>query len=351
MTAIRTFPQENWQKAPPPDVNMDAERLNQAKQWLDEKFADLKYRVAIVRHGYLVAEWTRAIDAESKIPIASANKSLLSSMLGIALAEGRIRSADDLVIDYYPEMMDVPEGEGPKEGRYAFAKDRNATLRHLICNVSGYMKPGEEPGQVFNYQTNGMCVLSHAIEKAYDLYDVDDPEGSPKIPVLYQEKIAGPINASWDYVSGSQTMHDRARLHIFGWGSGILTTLGDLARLGWLWCNWGSWEGQQVVPEDWMREITRVAPDILAHNPENTWRYGHGFWTNEKGKIWPDLPREGFTAWGAGGHCCVVFPGYDLVVAMNPTPYPGQAQPYETTTVTWLQQQEVLKLILEACEN
>ena len=45
-----------------------------------------------------------------------------------------------------------------------------------------------------------------------------------------------------------------------------------------------------------------------------------------------------------------VFPSYQLVVAMNPTPYPGSSQPYETHTVTWLQQQEVLRLILDACE-
>ena len=79
--------------------------------------------------------------------------------------------------------------------------------------------------------------------------------------------------------------------------------------------------------------------------------YGHGFWTNEKGKLWPDLPREGFTAWGAGGHYVVVFPSYDLVVVMNPTPYPGASQPYETHTVTWEQQQEVLSIILDGCEK
>ena len=347
MTTMKTFPQEDWQTASPADVGMDAHKLNQAKHWLDEKFAALNYRVAIVRHGYLVAEWTHAAAADTKLGIASANKSLLSCTLGIAIAAGKIRSADDRAVLYYPEMMDVPEGEGPKEGRYAFEKNTNATLRHLICNVSGYMKPGEEPGKVFNYQTNGMCVLSHAIEKTYGLYEVDDPEGSPKIPPLYQEKIAAPIGAAWDYTSGSQQMHDRARTHIFGWGSGILTSLRDFARLGWLWCNWGAWAGQQVVPEDWMRQITRIAPDILANSPENTWRYGHGFWTNQKGKLWPDLPREGFTSWGAGGHYCIVFPGYNLVVAMNPTPYPGQTQPYETHTATWLQQQEVLRLILE----
>ena len=154
--------------------------------------------------------------ADEKIKIASANKSLLSSMLGIAIAEGKIRGADDPAFDYYPEMMDIPEGEGPKEGRHAFEVNRDVTLRHLISNVSGYMKPGA-PGQVFNYQSNGMCVLSHYIEKAYGLYDVRNPEESRKIPLLYQTKIAEPIGAKWDDHSGSPKMHNKARLHIFGW--------------------------------------------------------------------------------------------------------------------------------------
>ena len=329
---------------------MDAEKLDQAKAWLDDKFIDAQYRVAIVRHGYLVAEWTRAIGSQERIHIASANKSLLSSMLGIAIAEGKIGSADDLATDYYPEMMDVPEGEGPKTGRWAFAANQGITLRHLICNVSGYMKPDEMPGQVFNYQTNGMAVLSHCIESAYGLYSVDDPEKSPKIAPLYKEKIADVIGTDWDYTSGSQKMHEKARLQVFGWGTAIRTSLRDLARLGWLWCNWGNWAGKQVIPESWLRAATVVAPDILANNPEEVWRYGHGFWTNEKGKLWANLPRDGFTAWGAGGHYVVVFPSYDLVVAMNPTPYPGASQPYETHTATWKQQQDVLELILDAID-
>ena len=115
----KTFPKADWQVAPPSDVGMDAEKLNLAKTWLDSKFADDRYRVAIVRHGYLVAEWTHNIPSGEKHHIASANKSILSSMLGIAVEEGKIGSADDLAVDYYPELMDVPEGEGPKEGRWA----------------------------------------------------------------------------------------------------------------------------------------------------------------------------------------------------------------------------------------
>ena len=345
-----TFPTDEWQRTAAEAVGMDQVKLDEARASLESVLDDdATYRVAIVRNGRRVAEWTRGIESSEKIHIASANKSILSSMLGIAIEEGKVGSAEDLATDYYPELMDVPEGSGPKDGRWAFEPNRGITLRHLITNTSGYMKPDENPGDVFNYQTNGMCVLSHCIEKAYGLYDVSDPEGSAKIGPLYKEKIADRIGVDWGYVSSSQKMHPDARLEVFGWGTSIRTDLHDLARLGWLWCNMGSWNGEQVIPESWMREVTTVAPDILTKNPENTWRYGHGFWTNQKRSLWPDLPAEIFTAWGAGGHYVISVPSLSLVVVMNPTPYPGASQPYETHTVTWLHQQEILRLILESC--
>ena len=112
----KTFPQAEWQIASASDVGMDSEKLSRAKTWLDSKFADDRYRVAIVRHGYLVAEWTHNIPSAEKHHIASANKSILSSTLGIAIDEGRIGSADDLAVDYYPELMDVRRARGPKRG-------------------------------------------------------------------------------------------------------------------------------------------------------------------------------------------------------------------------------------------
>lgn len=96
---------------------------------------------------------------------------------------------------------------------------------------------------LFNYQTNGMCVLSHCIKKAYGLYNVAAPEGSPKIVPLYQTKIADVIEAHWGYTSRSQKMHEKARLNIFGWGTAIQTSttrsgppglaLVQLGGLGW----------------------------------------------------------------------------------------------------------------------
>ena len=113
----------------------------------------------------------------------------------------------------------------------------------------------------------------------------------------------------------------QARQNIYGYGTRIFTTALDLARVGWLWCNYGRWGNQQIVPEAWLRESTQVASHIKEHCPEKDWLYGHGFWSNSQGKLWPDLPRDGFHSWGAGGHYAAVFPSLELVIVQNPDPF------------------------------
>ena len=209
----------------------------------------------------------------------SASKSVFSSILGIAIDEGRISSVDARLTDYYPEAMDVPEGEGPKNGRYAFDKDHAITLRQLVSNTSGHMKPGEEPGKVFHYQTYGMNVLVQAISKTYGYYDIRDAENSPDLRPLLDQCIAGPIGASFTISRENFDLHARARIHIFGYANWIDATALDMARLGWLWRNWGRWEDNQVIPEAWLRETVKTAPTLLANSLKEEWKYGLGFWT------------------------------------------------------------------------
>lgn len=318
--ASMTFPKDNWETVPPDEAGFDSDRLNKAKVWLDERVADRKYRFAIVRGGKLVVEWNHRVERDEKLAIASTWKSMLSNVLGIAVAEGKLPSVDAAIYDYWPEYMDVPEGTGPKDGRYAFPKDRQITFRQLISNTSGYMKPGEEPGTVFHYQSWGMNILSHAVAYLYGYYDAKDPEKSDGCMRLMREKLAEPLGAAWAFSSGTMELHPSARQHIFGYGTRISTSALDLARAGWLWCNYGRWGDAQLVPEAWMRDSTQVAPHIKTHCAENDWLYGNGFWSNSEGMIWPKLPLNGFHSWGAGGHYTAVFPGEELVIVQNPDP-------------------------------
>ena len=316
-----TFPCKAWDTATPEEAGFASDRLAGVKTRLDQRVEDRRYRFALVRGGKLVADWCHNAEPGDRLEIASTWKSMLSNVLGIAVAEGKLPSVDAEVYDYWPDFMDVPEGTGPKEGRYAFPKDRLITFRHLTSNTSGYMKPGEQPGTVYHYQSWGKNVLSHALAHLYGYYDAADPQGAVGCMRLFREKLADPIGAAWNYRSATMALPPQARQNIYGYGTRIFTTALDLARVGWLWCNYGRWGDQQIVPEAWLRESTQVAPHIKEHCPEKDWRYGHGFWSNSQGKLWPDLPRDGFHSWGAGGHYAAVFPSLELVIVQNPDPF------------------------------
>ena len=120
---------------------------------------------------------------------------------------------------------------------------------------------------------------------------------------------------------------------------GINASALDMARLGWLWCNYGRWENKQLVPEGWMCETTKTAPDIIANCPKEQWKYGYGFWTNDYSQIWPDLPRDSLAASGAGGQHIWVCPSLDLVVVQSPGILKDRVERIS----------ELLRLILNAC--
>ena len=335
------FPGANWEVTTPGEAGMNAEKLAEAKRRLvrdAEGSGDGRYRVVIVRGGRLVAEWNFGLQSEDRLRMASATKSLFSCILGIAIEDGRIESADSRLVDYYPEAMDVPEGAGPKPGRYAFPKDRDITLRQLISNTSGYMKPGEEPGKVFHYQTFGMNALIHATAKAYGLYDATKPEESG-YRRLIDDWLRKPIGASWGYYVMNFEHGPEARTNIFGYYDGVASTALDMARLGLLWMNWGRWEQTQVIPEGWLREATKTAPNIVENCPREQWRYGYGFWTNDYGEDFADLPRDSYSAVGAGYQHIWVCPSLDVVVVQSPGPWESQEA----------RDPVLLKTISEAC--
>ena len=330
-----TYPGTDWEYISPIQAGFNPEKLNNAKRWLDDNVGksvqvghfpvmpkyrnDLEgYRVVIIRGGRIVAEWNRGIERSQPLRLHSASKSVFSSILGIAIAEGKISSADAKLTDYYPEAMDVPEGEGPKDNRYASEKDRAITFRQLISNTSGYMKPGEKPGEVFHYQSYGMNVLVHAIAKTYGYWDIRDPEDSPDLQPLLDKYIANPIGATLPIIKGNFDLPTKARINIFGYFNSISVTALDMARLGWLWRNWGRWQDKQLIPEAWLREAVQTAPDIRANCPKEKWKYGYAFWTNEHGRLYPSLPLDTYAAQGAGRRHILVCPSRDLVLVQSP---------------------------------
>ena len=91
-------------------------------------------------------------------------------------------------------------------------------------------------------------------------------------------------------------------------------TARDFARFGLLYYNNGIWNGEQVLPENWVKESTQ--PSIADQQK----RYGYQFWLNgyrEPGKstlIFPDVPPDMYYANGYGGQSIYIIPSEKLVV-------------------------------------
>lgn len=325
---MTVYPDVAWDRADPGAVGVDPDGLATAKADLEERAGDDPYRAVVVREGRVIAEWNEGIERDERVTMSSADKSVLSCLLGIAVEEGAVASPDARVADYYPAAMEVLPGEGPKENRHARAKDRAITFRQCLSNTSGYQKPGEQPGETFHYQTFGMTIAMLGIARAYGCFDLADLEGSPGVRRLKETRLRKPMLGTWEYYAHQFDLENSAaRQEIYDpdveqW---IAATALDMARLGWLWCRWGAWKNQQLVPEGWLREATATAREIEEHEDRERWRYGYGFWTNDHRELWPSLPAGSFAASGAGKIHVWVWPPEELVVVQAPGVHGDQA--------------------------
>ncbi len=281
--AVSVFPGETWQTRTPEQVGMSAAALDEISKPGDG---------VIVRYGYLVYSWG---NPSSGGDWASATKTLISTMLGIAIQEGKC-SMDTLASEFEPLLT---------------GKDAEITFRHLATMTSGYGL-AERPGQAWAYNDVAIMLYHNIV---YNKIYKQDPR------VAIQSKIV-----SYLHFEDPWSVPKRIR-----------ASVRDMARFGLLYLRWGNWNGTQLVDESFVREAIRnqvpsglprtsgkSAPatagdatygggkDQSAVGPGH---YGYNWWTNENG-LCPDVPRDVYQANGHWGNETVtVIPSYDLVIA------------------------------------
>ena len=74
MNNTTTYPGRDWENISSAEAGFDPDKLDQAREWLDDNAGDKAYRVVIVRGGRIVAEWNRGIDREQRLSMYSASK-------------------------------------------------------------------------------------------------------------------------------------------------------------------------------------------------------------------------------------------------------------------------------------
>ncbi len=209
---------------------------------------------------------------DSTVTSFSIAKSVVSALVGFAIAEGRIGSVDDQITTYVPELS-----AGDPRYRYV-------TLRHLLTMTSGvryreggmswsddatkYYAPdlraaavsspiAEEPGRAFRYNNFNPLLLGLVLERA---------TGRPVARYL-EEKIWKPLGMD---APGSRSL-DSALSGSRKWRAHQRRAI-DFAKLGRLFLNRGQWNGTDIVPAQWVAESTGVD---ARDRPESWYRY---FW-------------------------------------------------------------------------
>jgi CubicO group peptidase (beta-lactamase class C family) len=267
-----------------------------------------RLRVLIVaRHGKTQVErhfHGPALDAPANVK--SVSKSVLSALVGIAIAEGSLEGVDQPVAPFFqryltadddPRKQDITVGHllsmqsglertsGANYGRWVSSPNwvRYAITRPMVA----------DPGEARLYSTGNSHLLSAVLTQA---------TGGSTL-AFGRHYLAEPLGIrlpSW--LADPQGIY-------FG-GNEMRLTPRAMLRFGELYRNGGRHDGRQIVPEAWVRES-------LEPRASSRWTgdgYGYGwFLTRVRG-------HDMFYAWGYGGQFIFVIPGLELTVVTTSDP-------------------------------
>ena len=261
--------------------------------------------ILVSQGGQVVLErYVGGAGADRPTNIKSASKSVLSALVGIAIAEGHIRGIDQPISDFFPAYFARADVDPRK---------RQITVGHLLSMQSGL--------ESTSFNGYGAWVGSpNWVTAALDQPMVDQPGGR----MLYSTGSTHLLSAiltratgrsTWQYAN--EKLGEPLGFRIRSWqrdpqgvyfgGNDMYLTPRQMLRFGQLWLDEGRVGDRQVVPAAWVREsgIRRTTSPFNGHG------YGLGWWTRQSGG------RAIHFAWGYGGQYVFVVPELDLVAVFT----------------------------------
>lgn len=315
---------DGWPVADAAKAGLDPKVLCRIGPALGHLDNAVPHAVVIARHGalayehyfsagreYMPGEVIGDVDRNADIvqDVHSVTKSVTALLAGILTDRGLVKSLDASVFSFLPQYPDLRT-----------AKKARITLRDLLTMTSGLA--WDEVGVSYGEGSNSW----RRYEAAPDPYRF----------VLAQPLAAAP-GAVWNYNSGGVELlgvilqklagEDLGRfardnlflplgISHFSWGAaslGLTITPRDLAKIGQLVLNRGTWHGHQIVSAHWIDEMTarhvplgRTFPALPADS------YGYLWW---RGRVSPDDRKIGWVGGVRfGGQRLFVLPSLDMVV-------------------------------------
>ena len=282
------------------DVNIDTTKIN----LLITKILNNDYRkihsLLIIKNGKLVCEeYFNGYNAEMCHPLYSAGKSLVSTLIGIAIDRGFIKNSDQTLRDLFPEHKSINK---------IHTENSDIKLNHILTmttgldcgdsddfenNCSGRLLKEEDP---IKY----IMQLSMNHKPGEHFYYND---GTPKI---LQYILRHTTKMRYDHFE-YKYLYTPLDISAYRLSPGL--TPREMTKIGMLYLNKGKWRGEQVLSEKWVEETSK------KHIKTNYGHYGYLWWMSTF--KYPDQEIETFYAAGNGGQFIFVFPDLDMVVVFT----------------------------------
>ncbi|WP_066223161.1 serine hydrolase domain-containing protein [Formosa haliotis] len=207
----------------------------------------------------------------SKSNSFSMAKSIISAMLGKAIMEGKIKSLDQKVSDFYPEfkkglsegltvgdLSSMASGLDWDESYYSpFSVTTRAYFDENLAPVILNMKGIEAPGKSYKYLSGNTQLLGMVLTKA------TGQTMSGYLSEKFWKPMGCESDALWQLDSDA---HGLEKAYCC-----IASNARDFARFGKLYKDYGKWNGQQLLDSAFVKKS--ITPRFDA-SPE----YGYGWW-------------------------------------------------------------------------
>ncbi|MBY9066990.1 beta-lactamase family protein [Hyphomonas sp. WL0036] len=238
----------------------------------------------------------------------SVAKSLTSTLVGTAIADGYIDSLDDPVAQYIPDLVGSPyddvtvaqlltmtsgvgwneDYEDPASDVALFDKQAAEPGKSGIVTYMRTLGRAHPPGEVWNYSTGETNLIGVLVSEAT----------GKEVSAYLSEKIWAPYGMEQDatWLLG-QDGHEIS-------GCCIQATTRDYARFGQFILDGALIDGSPILPADWLPSATLKQADI----GEAGYGYGFQWWTWDDGSYMAD---------GIFGQGIFIDPARNLIIASN----------------------------------
>ena len=238
---------------------------------------------------------------DSKSNSFSMAKSVITMALGKAIMEGKIKSLDQKLIDFFPEL----KGEFAKEVTVGDLSSMTSGLNWdekyyspLSIVTRAYfdddlkkvmlgLEINEKPGQTFKYLSGATQLLAMCIEKATGEYVADYVSKSFWQPMGAENEALWQLDHEEDGIEKAYCC--------------IASNARDFARFGKLYLNNGNWNGKQILDSTFVKKT--ITPRF-SESPQ----YGYGWWLHNF------LGKDLYYMRGHLGQFVIVIPQDNLII-------------------------------------